>query len=55
MTTQKRQELSDLIEIINQLDEQSITLLKSGADMLRARERMDQLPNGQPPDSRRAS
>lgn len=55
MTTQKRQELTDLIEIINQLDEQSITLLKSGADMLRARERMDRLPSCHPPDGKRAS
>lgn len=55
MTAQMRQELTELIETINQLDERSITLLKTGADMLKARERMDRIPKGSPPDGRRAS
>ena len=41
MEEQKRKAITDLIEVINDLDLASIMLLGNGANMLRAKEKMD--------------
>lgn len=41
MTDQRKQEITELINIVNELDPLSLMLLTTGANMLKAKEQME--------------
>lgn len=41
MDDKKKQAVAELVKIVNELDLSSVTLLSNGADMLKAKERLE--------------
>lgn len=45
MSEEKKKEIKEVVDTIKQLDKSSLTIIKTGAEMLRARQMLENTPS----------